>query len=47
MATESNGKFGIGVGLKQAHRGIEISDGRFGVQISEIAPGGAADLVRV
>lgn len=33
MATEGNGKFGIGVGLKQAHRGIEISDGRFGVQV--------------
>ena len=46
MATEGNGKFGIGIGLKQAHRGIEISDGRFGVQISEMAPGGAAELAR-
>lgn len=47
LATEhETGKFGVGVGLKQAHRGIEISDGRFGVQISEIAPGGAAWAAR-
>jgi hypothetical protein len=46
MATEGNGKFGIGIGLKQAHRGIEISHGKFGVQISEIAPGGAAYAAR-
>lgn len=46
MATEGNGKFGVGIGLKQAHRGIEISDGRFGVQISEVAAGGAAEAAR-
>ena len=46
MATEGNGKFGVGIGLKQAHRGIQISDGRYGVQISEIAAGGAAEAAR-
>lgn len=46
MATEGDGKFGVGIGLKQAHRGIQISDGRFGVQISQIAPGGTAEAAR-
>jgi len=46
LATEGDGRFGVGIGLKQAHRGIQISDGRFGVQIAEIAAGGAAEKAR-
>lgn len=46
LATEGDGRFGVGIGLKQAHRGIQISDGRFGVQIAEIAAGGAAEAAR-
>eukprot|EP00960_Hanusia_phi_P051242 760670-Hanusia_phi.AAC.6 len=45
-ATESNGRVGIGIGLKQAHQGVEISEGKFGVQISEISSGGTAEAAR-